>query len=68
MLSLLEIEKLIILINQLVTISKFLVHEKVSGTSPNLSQLPNSNIISDHINKVTIEKNRAILLKSKTKI
>ena len=42
MLSLLEIEKLMILINQLVTISKFLVHEKASGTSsPNLSQLPN---------------------------
>jgi hypothetical protein len=58
---------LIILINQLVTISKFLVHEKVSGTSPNLSQLPNYNIISDHINKVTIEKTEQYLKKVKPK-
>ncbi len=64
MLSLLEIEKMIIiLINQLITISKSLVHEKASGTSPNLSQLPNSNIISDHINKVTIEKTEQYLKK-----
>jgi hypothetical protein len=61
MLSLLDREKLILILsNQLITKSKSLVHKKVSGTSPNLSQLPNYNIISDNIKKVTSDKKSSI--------